>query len=80
MNFKRTIKTLRDIEGIGGAEISPYFAGCIADALEEACSMREVVFCKNCTVPHNEWTGCPKLNGLVTPPDFYCGFGSKDKM
>ena len=34
-----------------------------------------VVRCKDCAVPHNEWTGCPKLGGLVTPPDFYCAFG-----
>lgn len=35
----------------------------------------EVVRCKYCAVPHNKYTGCPKLNGLVTPPDFYCPFG-----
>lgn len=35
----------------------------------------EVVRCKNCAVPHNKWTGCPKLNGLIPPPDFYCGYG-----
>ena len=28
-------------------------------------------------VPHNKYTGCPKLNGLVTPPDFYCPFGER---
>ena len=39
-----------------------------------------VVRCNNCAVPHNRWTGCPKLNGLVTPPDFYCSYGErKDK-
>lgn len=32
----------------------------------------EVIHCKDCGVPHNKWTGCPKLNGLVTHPDFYC--------
>lgn len=36
-----------------------------------------VVRCKNCAVPHNKYTGCPKLNGLVTPPDFYCPFGER---
>ena len=35
----------------------------------------EVVRCKDCAVPHNQRTGCPKLNGLVTPPDFYCSCG-----
>lgn len=37
----------------------------------------EVVRCKNCAVPHNKYTGCPELNGLVTPPDFYCPFGER---
>ena len=36
-----------------------------------------VVRCKDCVVPHNKYTGCPKLNGLVTPPDFYCPFGER---
>ena len=36
-----------------------------------------VVRCKDCAVPHNKYTGCPKLNGLVTPPDFYCPFGER---
>lgn len=37
----------------------------------------EVVRCRNCAVPHNQYTGCPKLNGLVTTPDFYCPFGER---
>ena len=37
----------------------------------------EVVRCKDCVVPHNKYTGCPELNGLVTPPDFYCPFGKR---
>lgn len=32
------------------------------------------VRCKDCKVPHNRWTGCPKLNGLIPPPDFYCAY------
>lgn len=35
----------------------------------------KIVRCKDCDVPHNKYTGCPKLNGLVTSPDFYCAFG-----
>ena len=35
----------------------------------------EVVRCKDCAVPHNKYTGCPMLKGLVTPPDFYCAAG-----
>lgn len=37
----------------------------------------EVVRCKDCAVPHNKWTGCPNLNGLVPPPDFYCARGER---
>lgn len=37
----------------------------------------QVVRCKDCAVPHNRWTGCPKLNGLVTHPDFYCSYGER---
>lgn len=37
----------------------------------------EAVRCKDCAVPHNQWTGCPRLNGLVTPPDFYCSYGER---
>ncbi len=37
----------------------------------------EVVRCKDCDVPHNAWTGCPKLNGLIPPPDFYCAYGKR---
>mgnify|MGYP003535382694 CR=1 FL=1 len=39
----------------------------------------EVVRCKYCAVPHNKYTGCPELNGLVTPPDFFCPFGEQKK-
>ena len=35
----------------------------------------DVVRCKDCVVPHNKWTGCPKLNGLVTSSEFYCSYG-----
>jgi hypothetical protein len=37
----------------------------------------EVVRCESCAVPHNKWTGCPKLGGLVPPPDFYCAYGER---
>lgn len=39
-----------------------------------------VVRCRDCAVPHNKYTGCPMLNGLVTPPDFYCPFGERKEM
>ena len=31
-----------------------------------------IISCETCAVPHNKYTGCPKLGGLVTPPDFFC--------
>lgn len=34
-----------------------------------------VVRCKDCDVPHNKWTGCPNLNGLIPYGDFYCAKG-----
>ena len=37
----------------------------------------EVVRCRECAIPHNKYTGCPKLNGLVTHPDFYCPYGER---
>ena len=37
----------------------------------------KVVRCFDCAVPHNEWTGCPNLNGLIPPPDFYCARGER---
>ena len=39
----------------------------------------EVVMCKDCDIPHNKWTGCPKLNGLILPPNFFCGYGERRK-
>lgn len=39
----------------------------------------KVIRCKDCAVPHNRWTGCPKLNGLVTSPEFYCSYGERKK-
>ena len=37
----------------------------------------EVVRCRECAVPHNNYTGCPMLKGLVTPPDFYFSYGER---
>ncbi len=37
----------------------------------------EVVRCKDCAVPHNKWTGCPNLNGMIPPPGFYCAKGER---
>lgn len=37
----------------------------------------EVVRCKDCDVPHNRWTGCPYLNGLMPPSYHYCSKGER---
>ena len=54
----------------------------LREVLEDtpAADVVDVVRCKDCSVPHNRWTGCPKLNGLVTPPNFYCGCGERKKI
>ena len=51
----------------------------VVDMLESAPTVDAVpvVRCRDCAVPHNKYTGCPMLNGLVTPPDFYCPFGER---
>lgn len=46
-------------------------------ANQPAADVVHIVRCKDCAVPHNKWTGCPKLNGLVTPHDFYCSFAER---
>ena len=47
------------------------------DIFKNKSDFVEVVRCKDCAIPHNKWTGCPKLNGLIPPPDFYCGYGER---
>ena len=37
----------------------------------------EVVRCKDCDVPHNKWTGCPYMNGLIPPPNHFCSYGER---
>ena len=37
----------------------------------------QVVRCKDCSVPHNKWTGCPKMNGTIMPPDGFCSYGER---
>lgn len=39
----------------------------------------EVVRCKDCAVPHNKWTGCPNLNGVIPPPEFFCAKGERKR-
>ena len=48
-----------------------------SDFFKNKADFVEVVRCKDCSVPHNKWTGCPNLNGLIPPPDFYCARGER---
>lgn len=58
--------------------LTPYEFAEYLDEIPTA-NVVQVVRCKDCAVPHNRWTGCPKLNGLITPPDFYCSCGERKK-
>lgn len=46
-------------------------------AYNEIKNSNKIIKCKDCKIPHNKYTGCPKLNGLVTFPDFYCAFAEE---
>ena len=64
-------------------------AACEADALYKATDIYnviksaptadvvEVVRCKDCAIPHNRFTGCPNLNGLIPPENHFCSFGER---
>ena len=44
---------------------------------EPTADVVEVVRCKDCDVPHNKWTGCPYMNGLIPPPNHFCSYGER---
>lgn len=75
---------IRDVFDIHGIKISMIKARLHAvDLYHRGCRVQvegdvmEVVRCKDCDVPHNKWTGCPNLNGMIPPPDFYCAKGER---
>lgn len=55
--------------------------GCITMGVRliscKECDRVEVVRCKDCAVPHNKWTGCPKMNGTIMPSDGFCSYGER---
>ena len=57
------------------AVVDDDFIDLINDAFTE--DVVEVVRCSDCAVPNNKWTGCPNLNGMIPPPDFYCARGER---
>lgn len=76
----QTMAELIDREALKAALIERgFYPAIVKSALEKAPTVDavEVVRCLDCEVPHNKYTGCPNLNGLVTPHDFYCPFGEQ---
>lgn len=49
------------------------------EAIENApaADVVEVIRCKDSDVPHNKCLGCPNLNGMIPPPEFYCAKGRR---
>ena len=90
INVDKIIEHLNDeIEGCGdcdvysqpvvyGTRLGLEYSKSLVETAETA-DVVQVVRCKDCAVPHNQWTGCPKLNGLVTSPEFYCSCGERRK-
>lgn len=56
-----------------------FYPAIVKSSIESAPAVDavKIVRCRECAIPHNKYTGCPKLNGLVTPPDFYCSYGER---
>ena len=73
--FRETEKKITESHEHRMAVVDDEFLDLINDAFTE--DVVEVVRCKDCAVPHNKWTGCPNLNGLIPPPDFYCARGER---
>ena len=90
INADKIISHLNDeIEGCGdcdvcfkpvtyGTRLGLEYSKSLVETAETA-DVVQVVRCKDCAVPPNRWTGCPKLNGLVTSPEFYCSCGERRK-
>ena len=81
LDIDKTIKAFEEMHGNESTLINCYNADWIVSFLESqpTANVVQIVRCKDCVVPHNQWTGCPKLNGLVTPPNFYCSYGERRK-
>lgn len=78
-------KLLRDLRGVRDGLVSqgdPFLASVVTAAIgcvgvQKVADVVEIVRCSECAVPHNQWTGCPRLNGLVVPDGFYCARGER---
>ena len=74
--YADTLKSIAESHEARMAVVDDEFLDLINDAhIEE--DVVEVVRCKDCAVPHNKWTGCPNLNGMIPPPEFFCAKGER---
>lgn len=67
----------KDICGCRGNQLYCDFYKDVREKAQKELSdkAKEIIIrCKECKVPHDRFTGCSKLNGFVTAPEFYCGF------
>lgn len=68
------LKSIRMEQEAVGADLS-------VEAIEAWIELRaeraSYVPCGECAVPHNEWTGCPKLGGKIPPDNYSCGQGER---
>lgn len=74
--YRDTEKMIAESHEARMAVVDDEFLDLINDAYVDE-DVVEVVRCKDCDVPHNRWTGCPNLNGMIPPPDFYCAKGER---
>lgn len=73
--YNDTERRIKEAHEARMAVVDDDFLDLINDAFTE--DVVEVVRCSDCAVPHNIWTGCPNLNGLIPPQDFYCARGER---
>ena len=71
---------------VAGMELKYYAGKDVLDALldcmeriskQDGADVDEVVRCNDCAIPHNRWTGCPRMNGTIMEPDDYCSYGRR---
>lgn len=74
--YRDTEKMIAESHQDRMAVVDDEFLDLINDAYVEE-DVVEVVRCKDCDVPRNRWTGCPNLNGMIPPPEFYCAKGKQ---
>ena len=71
---------------VAGMELKYYAGKDVLDALldcmeriskQDGADVVKVVRCNDCAIPHNRWTGCPRMNGTIMEPDDYCSYGRR---